>query len=127
MSKGKAGRELEQYRNVMEVPSTFEDGFNWTSLIGAFFIGLVMVPGAMYMQLVAGLDIGHPGAGLHHFTGNFMPQKLGRLLRSMLGQGSQGNPGINLERDQMEVAAADAAHAGLDLDPVLTRQHRLRH
>lgn len=40
----------------MEVPSTFEDGFNWTSLLGAIFIALLMVPGAIYMGLLAGIE-----------------------------------------------------------------------
>jgi hypothetical protein len=40
----------------MEVPSSFEDGFNWTSLLGAIFIALLMVPGAIYMGLLAGID-----------------------------------------------------------------------
>lgn len=47
-------KELEQYRSLMEVPSTFEEGFTWTALIGATFIALLMVPGAMYMGLLAG-------------------------------------------------------------------------
>ncbi len=50
--------ELEEFRSLMEVPDSFEDGFSVTSLIGALFIALVMVPGALYMQLVAGLGIG---------------------------------------------------------------------
>ena len=54
----KIDKELEQFRNLMEVPSTFEEGFNWTSLIGALFIALIMVPGAIYMSLLAGMGIG---------------------------------------------------------------------
>jgi hypothetical protein len=42
----------------MEVPSTFEEGFSWTSLVGAIFVALLMVPGAMYMNLLAGGGIG---------------------------------------------------------------------
>jgi len=49
-------KELEEFRQVMEVPSTFEEGFNWTALIGAIFIALLMVPGALYMGLLAGID-----------------------------------------------------------------------
>lgn len=52
----KIDKELEEFRQVMEVPSTFEDGFNWTSLLGAIFIALLMVPGAIYMGLLAGID-----------------------------------------------------------------------
>lgn len=58
MSAVRLDKELEQYRSLMEVPGTFEDGFNWTSLAGAIFVALLMVPGAMYMQLLAGVGIG---------------------------------------------------------------------
>lgn len=50
--------ELEEFRTLMEAPSTFVDGFNLRSLFGAVFVGLVMVPGAMYMGLLAGQGIG---------------------------------------------------------------------
>ncbi len=49
---------LEEYRTLMEVPTSFVDGFNLRSLVGAIFIGLVMVPGAMYIGLLAGQGIG---------------------------------------------------------------------
>lgn len=51
-------KELNQYRNLMTPPGTFEDGFKWSSLVGALFIGLVMVPGSIYMHLLAGLGVG---------------------------------------------------------------------
>ncbi|MGF1655491.1 MAG: peptide transporter [Verrucomicrobiales bacterium] len=47
-------REVEEFRNMMQVPSTFEDGFNWLSLMGALFIAFVMIPGSIYMGLLAG-------------------------------------------------------------------------
>ncbi len=50
--------ELEEFRQIMEVPSTFEDGFSLSSLLGTLFVALVMVPGALYMELVAGMGIG---------------------------------------------------------------------
>lgn len=53
-----ADKELEEFRSLMETPSTFVDGFNFRSLVGAMFVGLVMVPGAMYMSLLAGQGIG---------------------------------------------------------------------
>jgi len=53
-----AQRELEEFRSLMEVPSTFEEGFTWTSFLGTLFVALVMVPGALYMTLVAGQSIG---------------------------------------------------------------------
>jgi len=51
-------KELEEFRRVMEVPSTFEEGFRWSSLLGALFIALLMVPGAIYMGLLAGVGLG---------------------------------------------------------------------
>ncbi len=51
-------KELEEFRSLMEVPSQFEDGFNLSSLFGAILIALVMVPGALYMELIAGMGIG---------------------------------------------------------------------
>jgi hypothetical protein len=50
----KVDSELEQFRNLMSPPDTFEDGFNWRALAGALFIALIMVPGAIYMGLLAG-------------------------------------------------------------------------
>ena len=50
--------ELDHYRTLMQPPSTFVDGFNWSSLIGAVFIALLMVPGAEYMALLAGTGVG---------------------------------------------------------------------
>ncbi len=47
-------KEVEEFRNLMLPPDQFEDGFNWTALIGAMFIGLIMVPGSIYMGLLAG-------------------------------------------------------------------------
>ena len=51
-------KELEQFRNIMQPPGTFAEGFSWTSLAGAIFIALLMVPGAMYMGLLAGAGVG---------------------------------------------------------------------
>ncbi len=56
MSEHKLDKELEEFRQVMEVPSTFEDGFSWTALMGAIFVALLMVPGAIYMGLLAGVE-----------------------------------------------------------------------
>lgn len=54
----KVDQELEEFRRIMEVPSRFDEGFNWGSLLGALFVGLMMVPGAVYMRLMAGQGIG---------------------------------------------------------------------
>jgi len=35
-------------------PEDFEDGFNWKTVVGAVFLGFVMMPGSMYLSLVVG-------------------------------------------------------------------------
>ena len=40
------------------VPAQFEDGFSLKTVIGAFFIALFMLPGGMYLGLVAGQGVG---------------------------------------------------------------------
>lgn len=54
----KRDKELEEFRQVMEVPTEFHEGFNMSSLIGALFLALVLIPGCLYMELVAGMGIG---------------------------------------------------------------------
>lgn len=54
----KKDKEMEEFRALMEVPSSFQEGFNFSSFLGAVFLALVMIPGAMYMELVAGMGIG---------------------------------------------------------------------
>lgn len=53
----KADRELEQYRNLLESPTEFKDGFGWSTIIGIFFCGLVMMPGSIYLGLMTGGDM----------------------------------------------------------------------
>lgn len=36
----------------------FEEGFTWKVVVGAFFVGLIMLPGAIYLGLVAGQSLG---------------------------------------------------------------------
>jgi hypothetical protein len=54
----KLDAELEQYRKLMSVPSTFGEGFSASSFFGVLFIALVMVPGSIYMELLAGAGVG---------------------------------------------------------------------
>jgi hypothetical protein len=51
-------KELQEFRNLMTPPEEFADGFKFSSLLGALFIALMMVPGGIYMQLVAGIGVG---------------------------------------------------------------------
>lgn len=51
-------KELHEYRDLMTPPERFEEGFGWKTVIGAVFIGFLMMPGSMYLQLVIGQGIG---------------------------------------------------------------------
>ena len=50
-------KELKEYRNLLKTPEHFEEGFNWKTVVGAIFIGFLMMPGSMYLQLVIGTGI----------------------------------------------------------------------
>ena len=47
-------KELEMYRSVLETPTEFREGFTWIAVAGAFFCGLLMMPGAIYLSLMTG-------------------------------------------------------------------------
>jgi hypothetical protein len=51
-------KELIEYRDLLKTPSHFEEGFDWKTVVGAIFIGFLMMPGSMYLQLVIGTGIG---------------------------------------------------------------------
>lgn len=51
-------KELNEYRNLLQPPEKFEEGFDWKTIVGAIFIGFLMMPGSMYLQLVIGQGIG---------------------------------------------------------------------
>lgn len=51
-------KELKEYRDLLKPPDHFEEGFDWKTIIGAIFIGFLMMPGSMYLQLVIGTGIG---------------------------------------------------------------------
>ena len=60
--------DLEQIREQVEEESQeegserqetqFEDGFSWKTVIGALFVGFIMLPGALYLGLMAGQGLG---------------------------------------------------------------------
>jgi hypothetical protein len=54
MAIGGQDKELKEYRDLMTPPDTFEDGFNWKTVVGAVFLGFLMMPGSMYLALVVG-------------------------------------------------------------------------
>ncbi|MDJ0623892.1 MAG: peptide transporter [Desulfocapsaceae bacterium] len=51
-------KELNEYRGLLPTPEHFEEGFDWKTIIGAIFIGFLMMPGSMYLQLVIGQGVG---------------------------------------------------------------------
>lgn len=51
-------KELKEYRDLLKPPDHFEEGFDLKTVIGAIFIGFLMMPGSMYLQLVIGTGIG---------------------------------------------------------------------
>jgi len=54
MARNTQELELEKYRQLMKPPDVFADGFNWRTVIGAIFLGFIMMPGAMYLSLMVG-------------------------------------------------------------------------
>jgi hypothetical protein len=47
-------QEMERYRGLMSPPEVFADGFTWRTVIGAIFLGFIMMPGSMYLSLMVG-------------------------------------------------------------------------
>ena len=58
MSKQKIDKDLELYRNLLETPTEFKNGFGWSTVFGILFCGLVMLPGAIYLGLMTGVGMG---------------------------------------------------------------------
>ena len=56
--KHRSDEELEQYRALMDRPERFQEGFTLRTVVGAFFVGFIMMPGAIYMGLIAGVSMG---------------------------------------------------------------------
>ncbi|HSV14206.1 MAG TPA: hypothetical protein VLI90_08095, partial [Tepidisphaeraceae bacterium] len=56
--KESADREVRQYRELLATPDRWEGGFDVKSIVGGLFVGMIMTPASMYMQLVVGSEIG---------------------------------------------------------------------
>src|SRR3954451_22556502 len=50
--------ELRKFRDLMPPPDHWDEGFGLKAMIGGLFVGMIMTPASMYMQLVVGADIG---------------------------------------------------------------------
>ena len=55
-------KELQIFRNLIEQPEKFEDGFSIKTVIGAILLGCLITPGSLYISLVAGADQIGPAA-----------------------------------------------------------------
>jgi hypothetical protein len=51
-------QDIALARAVMEAPTEFAEGFDVKTVIGALFVGFVMMPGSIYLGLVAGQSMG---------------------------------------------------------------------
>lgn len=51
-------REIEIYRELMQPPEGFCEGFSSRVLLGTLFVGFVMLPGAIYLGLLVGQNLG---------------------------------------------------------------------
>ncbi|MDP7347284.1 MAG: hypothetical protein QF735_03605, partial [Phycisphaeraceae bacterium] len=51
-------KEIQQYRDLMQVPSRFGEGFGIKTTAGALFLGLAMIPGSIYLALMMGVGLG---------------------------------------------------------------------
>ncbi len=49
--------EVDEYRDLLQAPTRYEEGFTRNTMVGVLFIALIMTPGQMYLSLVAGLTL----------------------------------------------------------------------
>jgi hypothetical protein len=120
----KIDKEMEEFRGLMEVPSTFEDGFRWSSLLGAIFVALLMVPGAIYMGLLAGT--GSIGAASQWVTVIMLIEVAKRTHKSLskaetfvlffMSAGALSMPFSGLLWNQYFIRSAAASAAGIAED-----------
>ena len=48
-------------RELQEQPNEYHEGFGWKAVIGGLFVGFLMVPGNMFLQLMIGQSLGAVG------------------------------------------------------------------
>ncbi len=57
-TRSKEELELAEFTAIMEEPDSYEDGLTWVGLVGAVFVGFIMMPASIYLGLVAGETMG---------------------------------------------------------------------
>ena len=45
-------KELQEYRDLLQTPEHFEEGFDWKTVVGAIFIGFLMMLVVFWRALV---------------------------------------------------------------------------
>lgn len=58
MSDAQMDKDLAAYRDLLQTPKEFKDGFGWTTILGILFCGMVMLPGSIYLGLMTGGGMG---------------------------------------------------------------------
>jgi hypothetical protein len=58
INRDKRFEEIDEYRDLLRPPDSYEEGFTTRTIAGALFIAIVMVPGNMYLSLMIGGSIG---------------------------------------------------------------------
>ncbi|MHB9134095.1 MAG: peptide transporter [Armatimonadota bacterium] len=111
--------ELEIYRTLLEPPKDFHNGFTWTAVAGAFFCGLLMMPGTIYLSLMTGGNINAAWVTLIIFSEisrramkTLSTQELVVLLY-VAGAMSLGGPAMQLIYRQYFVTSDPVRDAGL--------------
>ena len=56
--KTNPNQEIEEYRNLLETPSEYHDGFTPKVFLGVLFVAFIMIPGNMYLSLMVGGSLG---------------------------------------------------------------------
>jgi len=126
-----AARERAEATGLDEASGEFEEGFTIKTVIGALFIAFVMLPGAMYMGLVAGQGLG-PAAQWVTIVlfaevarRSFVPLKraeiytlfyvAGGLSGMMADKGLSGGPFAGFIWNQYFVQSPQAAHVAHEI------------
>ena len=56
--KTNPNQEIEEYRDLLETPTSFEEGFTSKTILGVLFVAFIMIPGNMYLSLMVGGSMG---------------------------------------------------------------------
>lgn len=127
---------IEEARQDLEIAAKdagetqYEEGFTAKAIVGAFFVGFVMLPGAMYLGLVAGQGLGTAAQWVTIILfseiarRSFMPLKRQEIyilyyiaggIASGAAHGLAGGPFADFIWNQYLVQAPQAAHVAKEI------------